>query len=569
MKGSKAPLILSLLFLVIFTIPVFYLIYGSIFFKLGNVPTATWQDFLNMITSPLTGSLLLNTVVFAVFGGLLAVTFATIYAWIVHRTDVPGKRILGLVAVLPLTTPFLVKAFSWIYLFSPNIGIVNIVFHQLFGIGPVFNIYSMYGLILALGTGGMPLAYLTIEPAIKSLNPHLEEASRIAGHGLLGTLRKITIPVLLPAIFSAFLLEMIIGLENFDYPFLLGGPGGVDTLATEVYFNIFDRQPPRYASAAMISVIYIILTMSTVAIYIYATRKAFKFVTVTGKAPQRSLHKLHRWKYVGLAICIIILFFTFILNYATLILMSFTYYFSAGGGQLYLVFSGLKNYGDALNLPLFYNALGNSIILGLAAGIIATIVAVFLSYAALKSKVRGARLVDFVSTIPLAFPGIVYGLALFWTFLLLPGISGIIYGTIWPLVLALVFVRLPYSVRMISGSVIQIADELEESSRVSGASWGRTFYKIVLPLLKGGMLNSFLYTFINSIRELGAIVLLTTGQTIVLTTLLLQLYSQHPLALNTIAAASVMLSLIVTVVLAVPGLIQFISERRKKKTPKS
>ena len=568
MKGSKLPLIFSLLFLVIFTIPVFYLVYGSVFFRLGNTPTLTWQNFADLITSARTGYLLINTLIYAVCGGALTVTLATIYAWIVVRTDVPGKRILGLMPILPLTMPFIVKAFAWIYLFSPNIGLFNLALNQLFGIGSVFNIYSMWGMIFAIGVGGLPLSYLTIEPAIKSLNPALEEASRVAGNGVLKTLLKITLPVLLPAILSAFLLQMVIGLENFDYPFLLGSPGGVSTLATEVYFNIFRAQPARYASASMISVIYLILTISIVSVYIYVTRKTYKFVVVTGKASQLSVHKLHRWKYVAIAICFFILFFAFLLPYATLILMSFTYFFSAAGGHLSLVFT-LTNYANALNLPLFWNAIGNSIALGLAAGIIATLVAMFLSYAALKSKVRGARLVEFVSTIPLAFPGIVYGLALFWTFLLIPGISGLIYGTIWPLVIALVFVRLPYCVRMISGNLIQIADELEESSRVSGASWGRTFYKVIFPLMRRGMMNSFLYTFINSLRELGAVVLLVTGQTIVLTTLLLGLYSQHALALHLVAAASVILSVMIIVALAIPNLIQHLSERRKRKSPKS
>jgi iron(III) transport system permease protein len=187
-----------------------------------------------------------------------------------------------------------------------------------------------------------------------------------------------------------------------------------------------------------------------------------------------------------------------------------------------------------------------------------------MSYAALKSKVRGARFVDLIASVPMAIPGIVYGLALYWTFLLLPVVN-FLYGTIWPLIAALVFIRLPYSVRMVSGSLIQISDELEESSRVSGASWSRTFYKIVLPLMRRGMLNSFIYAFVNSLRELGAVVLLATGSSVVFMTLLLEIQSQHALAINMLAAASVLLSIFIMIALALPNLVQYISSRRRAK----
>ena len=553
MRGSKLPLLFSLIFLVVFLVPIFYLVYGSMFFQIGGA-TLTLETFVNVMTSPKTGYLLINTLVFAAGGATLAVCLATTYAWIIVRTDVPGKRLLELLPILPLTMPFLVKAFAWIFLFSPHNGLVNLMLEQVFGVKSILNIYSMPGLIFAIGTGGLPLAYLTIEPAVKALNPALEEASRVAGNGILKTLRRITIPVLIPAILSAFLLLLIIGLGNFDYPFMLGNPAGIDTLATEVYFAIYEIQPAQYGVASIISIIYLVLALCTVSAYIYVTRKTFKFVVVTGKAARESVHSLRRWKYVALAVCFMILFFAFLLPYGTLVMMSLTSFLSAAGGHVQFSFT-LNNYVAALNLPSFFLALRNSLALGLAAGAIGTGIASVLSYAALKSKVRGARFVEFISSIPLAFPGIVYGLALFWTFLLLPGVS-MMYGTIWPLVVALVFLYLPYCTRMVSASLIQIADELEESSRVSGAAWGRTFYKVVLPLMRRGLLNSFLYAFINSLRELGAVVLLVTAQSVVVTTLLLNLQSQHAFALNTVAAASVFLSIFIMIALAIQAYIR-------------
>ena len=556
MRGTKIPIFLSIFFLVIFLIPVIYLIYGSYFFKFGG-PS---KSFTEIVFSPLTSKLFVNTIIYAVGGAAVATTLAVIYAWIIVRTDVPGKRFFELLPVLPLTMPFIVKSFAWIYLFSPRIGIVNILIKQIFGIGPVFNIFSMEGMIFALGMGGVPLVYLTVEPAIRAMNPTLEEASRVSGDSLLRTFRKVTLPILLPAILSAFILLTIIGMENFDYPFMLGHPVGIDTLATEVYFWIYESTPPRYVNAAYLSTIYIAMTFAAVCLYVYVTRQAYKFVVITGKAPYQTVHRLGKWKYVAFAVCFIIIFFVFLLPFGTILLMSFTPFLYLGGGAVNLTFT-LDNYIKAINLPLLYRALTNSILLGLAAGIAATLIALILSYAALKSKVKGARLIELISSIPLAFPGIVYGLALFWTFLLFPGISKLLYGTIWCMVLALIFIRLPYCVRIISGNLIQIADELEESSRVAGASWGRTFFNVILPLLRRGLTNSFLYTFINSLRELGAIIILATPGSIVLTSLLIQLYSQHAMALNIIAAASAILCLLIMVSLSIPSIYEYLSRK--------
>jgi iron(III) transport system permease protein len=175
--------------------------------------------------------------------------------------------------------------------------------------------------------------------------------------------------------------------------------------------------------------------------------------------------------------------------------------------------------------------------------------ATFIAYTSLKYD-RFTGFGDYVSTIPLGFPPIVYGLAIFWLVLMLPGVDSL-YGTIAPLVLALVFTRLPHGTRMVTSNLIQISDELEEASSISGASWTTTFRKVVVPLIKGGVTNTFLYSFIGSMRELGAVVLLITAGNNVLTNLLLQMYSQDAGALPTVAAGSMFLFLMVLSVVLV------------------
>ena len=560
-KAINLPLIISLPFLIILVMPIFYLIFGSMFFSIGG-EIFNWETFTKYILSPRTHALLGNTLIYGLGSAALGTVLAVIYAWIVVRTDVPGKRILRRLPILGLTVPLLVKCFAWVALFSPKIGLVNLLIRQFLNIESAFNIYGLGGMIFANGVGGFSLAYLVIEPALNSLDPSLEEASRVAGSGIIRTLFKVTIPVLLPAILSSFLLLMIMSVENFDYPFVLGYSVGVRTLATELYYLVLERSPPNYGGAAVISVIFLILTILIFSVYLWVTRRAYKFVVVTGKASRASVNKLGKWKYVALAICILIMLFNFGLILATTILLSISSYISLPGGNITIKFT-LNNFADVLNLPFFDKALTNTVTFALASAIIATLIAAVISYATLKSKVKAARLLEYVSNIPLAFPGIVYGLSLFWMFLLIPGLSHAIYGTIWPLVICLTITRLPQSIRIISGNLIQIGDELEEASRVCGAGWGTTFSKITLPLLKWGLLNSFRYIFVNSLRELGSLIFLVTPQSIVLMVLLLNYYSNHALALNKVAAAAlIIIAITIVAELAVP-LLQSASQRLK------
>lgn len=551
MNASRALLILSILFLIGFLIPVVYLILGSTFLNLGGQPVS-FEAFAKLLAAPRTLGLLYNTFTIAIASSVLSVILATTYAWIVVRTDVPAKRFLDLMPPASLTMPFLVKAFAWIYLLAPT-GIINILCRQIFGTG-LFNIYSIWGIIFAGGTGGVPLAYLTIIPTMRGLDPSLEEASIVSGGKIIRTLRKVTLPVILPAVLSAFILLTIMGMESFDYPFILGAPASINTLATEIYHLINSQIIPSYGTATLVSLIFLAMTLFTFTFYIYFTRKTYKYVVVTGKVSRSSVIRLGKWRYAALLICVLILSLVFILPFATIVLMSFTTFITIFENQIILNFT-LQNYVNALNLPQFYEALSNTLIIGAAAGLAVTFLAALLSYAALKSKFRGGRLIEYISSIPLAFPGIVYGLALFWTFLLFPGIN-LLYGTLVPLLIALVFIRLPHAVRIISANLMQISNEMEEASRAAGATWSRTFVKITLPLLRIGMTNSFLYTFINSLRELSGVVLLVTPSFMMITVLLLNLYAQHALALNLIAAASVILSVIVIISLVVVEVLQ-------------
>ena len=388
----------------------------------------------------------------------------------------------------------------------------------------------------------------------------LEEGSRVAGRGIFSTFARVTFPVVGPAILSAFVLAVIGGINNFDYTFVIGLPAGLHFLATEVYYYTNMRAIPAYGSAGYVSILYVIITFIAVGIYIWSTRRAFKFQVVTGKSSGTNLQRLGSWRYVGAFFCLMVLFFEFFMPFLTLFLISSTNIFLTSLTTFQLAFP--TYFVKALQIPGLAQSVQVTLTFAVIAGLLATGAGAVLSFATLRSRSRGARLTEYVSAIPLAFPGVVYGVALFWTFLIVPGFN-LIYGTIWPLVFALVFLRLPFSTRIISGNLVQIAPELEDASQVAGARFRRTFTRVSLPLIKEGILIGFIYTFVASLRELGGVVLLVTSQTVTFTALILSYWSAPKVQFGTVAAATVIFSLFIALVLVVASVVRYFVEPKK------
>jgi iron(III) transport system permease protein len=551
--SNRILLIVSIFVFLLLLIPVFALYVGiTVFPSLGT----TSFSFLQFIEMPATANLVENTLEFSVVSAVFTTIFATTYAWFVARTDVFGKRFLELLPVLGLSVPLLFKAFAWSFLLNPHAGIINKILAQLFGHGALtLNVNTMAGLIFVQSFTNVPIVYLIILPAMKSMDSNLEEASRITGKGMFTTFRDVTFPLVRPAVFSAFLLAVIGGVGSFEYPFILGIPGQIHVLATEVYFWAQERVPPAYGTAGEISILYSIITLVGVTIYIWSTRTSFKFQVLTGRSVSKNVQRLGKMRYLGLLICFGIVFFEFVLPFLTLFLMSTTTLYSSGISGVRINFP--SSYLDAFQIPSLFSSLKTSFEFGAIAGVLATVVGALLAYSSLRVKSKGARFAEYVSAIPLAFPGVVYGVALFWTFLLVPGLN-LIYGTIWPLVISLVFIRLPFSTRIVSGNLVQVSNELEEASQVAGAGFFRTFTRVVMPLIKNGLFNSLVYTFIDSLRELGGVIILTTAQTTTFTVLLLRYYNTETLytSINTVAAASVVFTSVITLFLVLASVVR-------------
>ncbi|HUK75544.1 MAG TPA: ABC transporter permease subunit, partial [Nitrososphaerales archaeon] len=320
MYGTRILLAVSLVVFILLLVPVLALVVGLSFFPSLGSSTFTFWRFISL---PSTLNEIQDTLEFSVVSAVFTTIFATTYAWIVARTDVPGKRVLELLPILGLSVPLLFKAFSWEFMLNPNSGIINSMLKFLLGAGaPVLNIDTMAGLIFVQSFTNVPIVYLITLAAMKSLDSSLEEASRVSGRGVLATFGSVTVPLVSPAVLSAFLLAIIGGVGAFEFPVVLGQPGGLHVLATEVYYYAQQRVPPAYGSAGDVSVLYAAITIACVSAYIWSTRRSFKFQVVTGRSAAARLQLLGSYRYLACAVCLAILFFEFILPFSGLVLMS-------------------------------------------------------------------------------------------------------------------------------------------------------------------------------------------------------------------------------------------------------
>jgi iron(III) transport system permease protein len=522
-----------------FLFPVFYFLFGA-----SGVAGFKFEP--GVLLNPQNVNVILFTFGYSIVGAFLTVGFAFAYSYFVVRTDIPGKRILGTVVVLGIAMPEFAKALGFEFLLSPRIGLINIALDHVFG-RPIFNINSFWGLIFAFGVSGAPIFSLLFMPVFSSMDHTLEEASRTMGVSHFKTFFKITGPILLPSFASAMILSTLTLLTNFDFPAVIASTGGFRTLSTLVDFYSTGTVPPNDNAAATIGMLFVFTTFAIFGLYLYLTRNLSRFVTITGTRSYQTIHRLRRWRWPSFLYCVFFFMFGFVLPLLILLWMAFTPYAGSLSASLYW---GASNFNAAWHLTLFWTSIKNSLILGVETVAIGVPLALILAYAGLRSKVKGSRIFDFAASIPLAFGGIVYGVALLLTFLFAPGLN-LFYGTTIPLVIATVFSFFPTSSRIFSANIMQMGKELEEASRVCGASFLGTIWKVVLPTIKKALFNGAFLFLANSVRDLGSVILLVTPGTILVLPLLLNLYSETASSLPVVAAATVITSGVLTLVLVV------------------
>jgi len=480
----------------------------------------TLENFETAYLSAETFRLFFNSVQFATGTAAFSLCLGTALAWMNERTNTPFKRLFFALSLIPLVIPGILFVVSWIMLASPKIGILNVWLQWLFNTDEVFiNIYTMPGMIWVEGLHYSPMAFLLMTAAFRSMDPSLEESALMSGASILQIAWKITLKLAWPAAAGALLILLVRALESFEVPALLGLPVGIQVYTSAIYQAIH-QYPSQIGLAAAYAVTLLLLTSLGIYVQSRLSSQGARFATVTGKGFRPRTIDLGRWRYLTAAIFILYFVVIVLLPFLVLVWSSLQKFYSAPSWTA-LSRVSLDSYRAVLDYPQFAQTVWNSLVLAVGSATIVMLVSAVISWIVVRTKMPGRWMLDNLASLPLVFPGLVLGLAIMICYLYLD--IGV-YGTLWIMLIAYVTRFLPYGMRYNSASMLQIHKELEESAAMSGASWGMTFRRVVLPLLKPGLLAGWIYVMIVSIRELSSSILLYSPGTEVVSIMIWELW---------------------------------------------
>jgi iron(III) transport system permease protein len=479
--------------------PSLFLFYGS----LTNTPLGvpghfTLANYIQAYTDPETYKVVWNSFVYAIGASGLSVVLALTIGWITIRTNAPFRRLFELTAIIPNILPTLLITISWVLLLNPSNGLINVALIRLLGLKKApFNIYSLPGLIFVEGLDLTPLAFLIIAAALKSMDPALEESAKTLGSNELGVARRITFPLMRPAILAAGTLNFVRAIESFDTPAVIAIPARIEVFTTKIYREALGSFPLNQNLAATYGVGILVIALIFVYLNRRFTSQVEQFSTVTGKGFRPQQINLGRWKYLASSIVLVLLAIMVILPMLVLLLVALLPYYHVPTWEAWHTLT-LSHFQEISRNERTYRAFGNSLFLAVAAASICMLLAALASYFTVKTKISGRGLLEGLVFIPWAFPGVAMALGLLWAYVDFP-IP--IYATLWILLIGYVTRFLPFGLRAVTSTIIQIHSELEEASTACGAGFFVTFRRIIFPLMRPGVMAGWIILATIFIRE--------------------------------------------------------------------
>jgi iron(III) transport system permease protein len=450
----------------------------------------------------------LNTFYFASVSTLFSFVLGTFLAWTVVRTNTPLAPLIGMITLGRIIIPGVIITISWILLASPSIGILNYFITETTGVRRFFNIYSFWGMVWVQSLEMAPLSYLLMSAAFQSTDPRLEEASAIAGAGAWSTFYRVSLPLILPATAASALLLFIQTVESFEVPLLLGGRARVPVYTTEVYFNTA-RTPTDWGLASTYSMMLLVLSMALLFVYFRLVRHTERYQTITGKDFKPRRIDLGGWRYVTCALSLLLVFLITGLPFIMMLYASLMPRFQPPTLEAFRDVT-LINYRSLLaDWNYSVRPLWNSTLLGVGSASVVMLLVAAISYFVNKSRIRGRKILDFLGFAPIALPSVVLGTAFLWFYLLVPLP---VIGSLTIIGLAYLTRYMPYALRFVSTSMVQIHTELEEAAAVAGGTWWKNLYRIYLPLLRPGIMAGWFWVMVHAYRELTIALMLARSR---------------------------------------------------------
>jgi iron(III) transport system permease protein len=548
-------------FLVVY--PVGMMIGGTFLSKSGSFTLEHWSDLKGLV---LLWEVLKNTLIVTTSATMIAIVIGVFLAFLVSRTDIPMSQSFEFISIVPFITPPIIAGLAWQLLAEKQSGLLNIMLGAM-GIDWRFDVMTIVGVTLVSALYLIPFVFLITSGVMRSINPDLEEASVVTGAGKITTFIRITMPLLMPGLTSAALLAFMYSNILFGIHATLGMPKNIWFLTTAIYQSL-SVVPTEINRAAILSCILMVFGMLATYMQIRILAGEQGYETLTGKGFRAKLIPLGRWRWVAWGICTFYVFVVIILPYLVLFLRSMKPFMFVPGMSWADAFTGWQFDKYMLVLtgedPLLVASIWHSFILAFSGGVIALMLTSVAAYVITKTDIWGRETLNFLCMVPFTLPGIVLGVAILWGYTQ-PAVM--LYGTIWILLVAYVTKDLPLGLKSMHSSFLQVHSELEESSRVCGASWRQQFTSITLPLVKPGIVIGFVLTFASILREVGASILLYSQGNEVIAYVLWNLWENgENQTLTAFIMLTTLLTLVVVVVILKVGRLKFVELTRTEVT---
>lgn len=520
----------------ILVVPAFgYLLRTSFVVQSRGSPSAVGLgNFLSLLADPAAYGLFANTLAFGVGSTMVAVLVAGFLA-LCARAELPVRPVVEVLLTLQLSTAPLIYAIAWLLVLDQR-GLAASWLHALGVDGMPFNVNSLVGMILVQGLVSVPIVYFLMRGILSNLDHSLEESALMSGASPLTTFWRVTIPLAAPGIASISLLTLVAALEVFEIPALIGLPGRTQVIVSRVY-TLAQSTPPDYGTASALAVVLLGFVALCLFGYARIAGRAERFQTIRGRGARTRPLRSSPWRAPLAVACLVVVSLTTVVPVLTVIWISVVPFFQMPSLAALPTLT-FANYQSVLNLTSVPRSIRTSATLAFGAATLAVLLASIAAWVVVRSRSRARWLLDLLITAPLAFPGIVMGLALLSMFAQLPLP---VYGTPWILLFAYVVSFMPIAMRYTHPAILQIHPELEESAHLSGATWWTTFRRVVLPLMRSSLAGAWLFVFMISFRELPRSILLYAPGTQVVSVSILDLWENGQLP--GMAALSVLLML--------------------------
>lgn len=510
-QESVSTLVVSLIVGAAVILPLITLVISSFRVLDSGGFDTTWglDNYKTLYTDRIIPKASVNTLLISFGSTVLATFFGVSLAWINARTNCPGRDRLEPYNLIPFFLSPFVGAIAWHNLASSKTGLLNVWAREYLGVEThIMNVNNLYGVIWVTGIFFAPLVYLFVVGSLRRMDPSLEDSARTTGAGLFRTTMTVTLPLVMPGILSGAIIVFVTSAGEFGVPFKLSAPYGWETLTTQIFSKAVGDDANHYLGATMSMGLGAIC-----AAFIYVQQRYIaprSFTTVTGKGFRPNVLDLGPWKWVAFGYNIAFIMVAVILPILCLLIVSLH---PVWQGKIILSDITTINYEKTLlwwrpdSIKAATNGIYNSFLLAFGGATIAMILSLVVSHMIHRTKGFGSRVLDFLCVVPIGFPGIVLAMGVLVTYIQTP-----IYATLWIILLGYITRFFPYGQRNVSSVMLAISEELDQSSRMAGASWFTTLRRITIPLLKPGIFAGWVLLFIIFLRELSiSIILYTSG----------------------------------------------------------